>query len=138
MAAKHDVDAFAEFYTRHARNVRAYFVRAMGSNLYAEDLTAETFCAAFAALPAYRPSASPARSWLYAIARNRMLDQVRKNQTEAKGTVLRVAIMCRLLRGLGYAEAAATAGCSEQVMRKRVSRGLAALRALLPERPSQP
>lgn len=46
----------------------------------------------------------------------------------------RDAINARFVKGQGYAEIAAELRCSEQVARKRVSRGLAALRARLDRR----
>jgi RNA polymerase sigma factor (sigma-70 family) len=49
---------------------------------------------------------------------------------------LRDAVVARVLEERDYDEIAATLGCSKQVVRKRVSRGLSRLRALLPA--SQP
>jgi RNA polymerase sigma-70 factor (ECF subfamily) len=45
----------------------------------------------------------------------------------------RDAITARFINGLDYPEIAVEMQCSEQVVRKRVSRGLSALRARLAE-----
>jgi RNA polymerase sigma-70 factor (ECF subfamily) len=166
VCACHDREAFAELYRRHVAGVLAYFSRALDRSDLAFDLTAETFAAALLALPSYRPGPAPGRSWLYAIAHNRLVDSVRKGQAEARArdelgmqTIVltdggeaaidriiarmdgrsafelvselpddqREAITARFLNGLEYSEIAAAMDCSEQVVRKRVSRGLASL-----------
>lgn len=170
VAANADRDAFAELYRRHVGGVLAYFFRAVGRSDLAFDLTAETFAAALLALPGYRVTAAPGRSWLYAIAHNRLVDSVRRGQAEARAReqlgmdaivlsddgeamierVLtnvagqpalellkslpdeqRDAVTARFLEDRDYGEIAAQMRCSEQVVRKRVSRGLTALRRQL-------
>ncbi len=165
--AKSDRDAFAELYRRHVGGVLAYFSRALGRSDLALDLTAETFASALLALPTYTPTAAPGRSWLYAIAHNRLVDSVRRGRVETRAreelgmqtiiladdgetmidrivaridgrsalelvkdlpTDQRYAIAARFVKGQDYAEIAAELHCSEQVVRKRVSRGLTALR----------
>jgi RNA polymerase sigma-70 factor (ECF subfamily) len=165
--ARSDRDAFAELYRRHAPGVLAYFSRALGRSDLALDLTAETFAAALLAVRRYQPSAASGRSWLYAIAHNRLVDLVRQGKAEARAreelgmravlltddgeamiariiaridarSVLelvedlpgeqRDAITARFVKDQDYAEIAAELHCSEQVVRKRVSRGLTALR----------
>jgi RNA polymerase sigma-70 factor (ECF subfamily) len=170
LTAKRDRNAFAEIYRRHAPGVLAYFSRAVGRSDLALDLTGETFAAALIALQNYQPTAATGRSWLYAIAHNRLVDSVRRGQAEARAreelgmqaivltddgeaaieeivaridgrSVLelvkdlpidqREAIRARFVKDRNYTEIAAEMHCSEQVVRKRVSRGLAALRANL-------
>ena len=46
----------------------------------------------------------------------------------------RHAVLARVADDVGYPQIAAEVGCSESVVRKRVSRGLASLRAKLQER----
>jgi RNA polymerase sigma factor (sigma-70 family) len=173
LAAKSDRDAFAELYQRHASGVLAYFSHALGRSDLAFDLTAETFGAALLALQGYQVTAAPGRSWLYAIAHNRLVDSVRRGRAEARAReqlgmqaiVLtqdgeavidrivarldghhalelvqglpadqREAITARFVEDRDYAEIAADMRCSEQVVRKRVSRGLTTLRAHLDRR----
>lgn len=168
--AKADRDAFAELYRRHVAGVLAYFARAIGRGDLAFDLTAETFAAALLALPTYQPTAASGRSWLYAIAHNRLVDSMRRGRAEARARerlgmqaivltddgeamidriITRIdgrnalelvkdlpidqrdAIAARFVKDQDYAEIAAEMNCSEQVVRKRVSRGLSALGARL-------
>ncbi len=168
--AEHDREAFAELYRRHIDGLIRYFGHALGRSDLAFDLAAETFAAALIALPNYRPSAAPGKSWLYAIAHNRLVDSVRKGKAESKArdelemqaivldehgeaivdeivarmdgsTVLelvnelqrdqRDAITARFFEHKDYAEIASAMVCSEQVVRKRVSRGLENLRKRL-------
>lgn len=172
VAAKSDREAFAEFYTRHAEGVLRYFARAVGRSDVAFDLTAETFAAALRSLPGYRVTPAPGKSWLYAIARHRLIDSVRRGEADARareelgmqaivlsdhGEAIidaiiarldgesalelvedlpsdeRQAITARFVKDLGYTEIAAEMRCSEQVVRKRVSRGLTRLRGLYGE-----
>lgn len=169
LAAKSQRDAFAEFYSRHVEGVLRYFAHAVGRSDVAFDLTAETFAAALRALPDYRATAAPGKSWLYAIAHHRLVDAVRHGKADARareelgmhaivlddqGEAMiesiidrvdgrsalelvrdlpsneRHAITARFLRDKDYAEIAAEMRCSEQVVRKRVSRGLTRLRNL--------
>jgi RNA polymerase sigma factor (sigma-70 family) len=170
LAASSDRDAFAEIYRRHVYGVLGYFHRAVRRSDVAFDLTAETFAAALIALPDYRATAAPGRSWLYAIAHNRLVDSLRRGAVEARAREQlgmqaialsddgeaqierivanlvgqsalelvkslpdeqRDAVTARFLEDRDYAEIAAEMSCSEQVVRKRVSRGLAALRGQL-------
>ncbi len=170
VAARTDREAFAVLYRRHVGGLLAYFTRVVGRTDVAFDLTAETFAAALLALPDYRPSAAPGRSWLYAIAHNRLVDAQRRGAAETRArerlgmqaitlssegeTVIdrlisevdgqvvmelvgelppeqRRALTARFLEGREYAEIAAELRCSEQVVRKRVSRGLDGLRKRL-------
>jgi RNA polymerase sigma-70 factor (ECF subfamily) len=69
--ARHDTDAFGEFYERHARRVHAGFLRDTTDRELAADLTAETFAEALRAVHRFRGvhSASGA-AWISAIAQN--------------------------------------------------------------------
>lgn len=170
VAARSDRDAFAEIYRRHVSGVLAYFARAVGRSDLAFDLTAETFAAALLALPQYRVGPAPGRSWLFAIAHNRLADARRRGRAEAVAreqlemqaivlteqdesvldqVIARLdgqhalelvrelpgdqedAVTARFVKDLDYAEIAVEMECSEQVVRKRVSRGLKQLRARL-------
>jgi RNA polymerase sigma factor (sigma-70 family) len=82
--ARQDPEAFALFYRRHNTRVLRYFARRTPSPEAAADLTAETFATAFAALDRYRPERGPAVVWLFAIARNLLLDAYRRGEVTAK------------------------------------------------------
>lgn len=170
LAAKSDPEAFAEIYRRHVGGILAYFSRAVGLSDLAFDLAAETFAEALLSLPAYKATAAPGRSWLFAIAHNHLVDAVRRGKAETRAReelgmqaiVLsqdgesmideiiarldgqaalelvrelppdqREAITARFMEDQDYADMAVEMQCSEQVIRKRVSRGLAGLRVRL-------
>lgn len=61
--------AFAEIYARHADEVHRYLRRRLGSDV-ADDLTADTFVAAFGARSRFDPTVESARPWLFGIASN--------------------------------------------------------------------
>jgi RNA polymerase sigma factor (sigma-70 family) len=163
-----DPDAFAIFYRRHLPAVVAFFRARVRDRELAADLSAETFAAALLAAPRYRPDVAPSGAWLYAIARHKLLDSLRRGKVEdgarkklkmqpvvlhdddldrvdehadAGGDALellaelpddvRAALDARVIGGRDYAQIAKEMRCSEQVVRKRVSRGLARLRARL-------
>src|SRR5436309_15448803 len=67
---------FGELLERHEREIFAYVLRLTGSRTDADDLYQETFLAAFRAWPP--PRAGNERAWLYKIATNKAIDQVRR------------------------------------------------------------
>ncbi|GJM19131.1 MAG: DNA-directed RNA polymerase sigma-70 factor [Phycisphaeraceae bacterium] len=69
-AAPRDPGAFSRLYRTHYRAVAGYLYRRTGDAALAEDLAAETFIAAWRALPRYRHRGVPFRSWLLRIATN--------------------------------------------------------------------
>lgn len=80
VASHADVDAFAEFYRRHVAQVHAFLTLRLRDRERAADLTAEVFAAVLAARRRYRPSKGPATAWLFAIARNQLIDAVRRDE----------------------------------------------------------
>jgi RNA polymerase sigma-70 factor (ECF subfamily) len=160
---------FGCFYDRHVGPVTAF----VGSWTHRPDvifdLVAETFARALEHRNQYDAAKGPAVAWLFGIARNLMIDSVRRGQIEAtsrlrlgmgrveldhdqlgliadRGSVdlrgalssieaeQREAVIRRVVLDESYAAIAADLRCSEQVVRKRVSRGLARLRHSLEER----
>jgi RNA polymerase sigma factor (sigma-70 family) len=172
VAGRRDAEAFGLFYRRRVDAVLAFFLRRTGDRELAADLTAETFAAALAALPRYRPQHSAALAWLFTIAHRKMVDSIRRGRVEdrarrrlgldplvfsdedielveqraaaaagdsallaleALSAEQRVAIKGRVLEEAEYEELARRLMCSEAVVRKRVSRGLAELRTRMRE-----
>ena len=162
LAARTSPEPFGVFYERHVASVLAFFRRRVAGPEEAFDLTAETFAAALASVSRFKPGPEPARAWLFAIARHKLSEALRRQshpgpgkarawnapiqlddeeievlETTARGAAVelletlgpdqRDAITSRHLDERGYAEIAAELQCSESVVRKRVSRGLAAL-----------
>lgn len=66
-ASVRDPDRFGEIFDRYAGDILRYASARLGSDL-AEDVTAETFLAAFHARGRYDQSRDNARPWLYGIA----------------------------------------------------------------------
>jgi RNA polymerase sigma-70 factor, ECF subfamily len=75
-AAQHDSDAFAELYQRHLTRVYRYLLVQVGDVHQAQDLTAQTFLAAFENIASYRGQGKFI-SWLMTIARNKVADLFR-------------------------------------------------------------
>jgi RNA polymerase sigma-70 factor (ECF subfamily) len=75
-AAQHDPDAFAELYQRHLTRVYRYLLVQVGDVHQAQDLTAQTFLAAFENIASYRGQGKFI-SWLMTIARNKVADLFR-------------------------------------------------------------
>jgi RNA polymerase sigma factor (sigma-70 family) len=166
LAARTSSEPFGVFYDRHLASVLAFFRCRTAGPEEAFDLAAETFAAALASVPRFRPGPEPPRAWLFAIARHKLSEAVRRGrvQDEARRALAmqpiqlddeaieileanasapvvelletlapeqRQAITAHHIEERGYAEIAAELRCSESVVRKRVSRGLAALHAQL-------
>ena len=62
-----DPELFTAIFDRHSGEILRYVYARLGGDL-AEDVTAETFLAAFRARGRFDPSAASARPWLYGIA----------------------------------------------------------------------
>jgi RNA polymerase sigma factor (sigma-70 family) len=151
--------AFGAFYRRHEDSVLGYFLARVGDPEVAADLTAETFAAALASAHRFRPRRKPAVAWLFGIARNKLAMSRRRGRVDARArrrlgmaplvltdeaierisdldhTALglpdeqQAAVKARVIDERDYPDIAKDLRCSEAVVRKRVSRGLGALRA---------
>jgi len=74
---KGDHDAFTALYRRFARPVLGLALRRLGDRQRAEDVTQETFAAIWRSARTYRPDRGAGASWLYAVARNAVVNQTR-------------------------------------------------------------
>jgi RNA polymerase sigma factor (sigma-70 family) len=82
-ASKRDARPFRELYDRYAERIDSYHRRRSGSADAALDLTAETFARAWERRGAFRDEAGgSAGPWLFAIARNVLLESVRRGRIE--------------------------------------------------------
>jgi len=88
--AEGDHDAFAALYQRFARPVLGLALRRLGDRQRAEDVTQETFAAIWRSAASYRPERGPGAPWLYAVARNAVVNQTRF-RTEPASEVVDVA-----------------------------------------------
>jgi RNA polymerase sigma factor (sigma-70 family) len=158
-ATPRDPDAFAAFYRRHVRAVIALAARRAGPDDVG-DIVAEVFATALVHRRRYDPGRGSAGAWLTGIALNKLADARRRGAVQARmcerlmlerppleGTQLdrpddlvgvlpddqRRAVSAHVLDDQSYRRIAAQERVSEQTVRKRVSRGLSALRDRLGE-----
>ena len=82
LEARTSAEPFGVFYERHVASVLAFFRRRVLGPEEAFDLTAETFAAALASVPRYEPGPEPARAWLFAIARHKLSEAVRRSRIQ--------------------------------------------------------
>lgn len=69
----------AELYSRWGGDIHSYASRLLGSSEAADDVTQEVFLAAWRTV-ARRDPAVPVQAWLYRIASNRCIDQLRRRR----------------------------------------------------------
>jgi RNA polymerase sigma-70 factor (ECF subfamily) len=72
-----DHGAFEILYHRYARSVFGLALRRLGDRGRAEDAVQETFASIWRAARSYRPERGPGAPWLYAVARNAIIDRSR-------------------------------------------------------------
>lgn len=72
-----DRGAFEALYQRYARPVFGLALRRLGDRGRAEDAVQETFASVWRAARSYRPERGPGAPWLYAVARNAIVDNGR-------------------------------------------------------------
>ena len=75
--ATRDSAAFELLYHRYARPVYGLALRLLGDRGRAEDAVQETFTSIWRSASRYRPERGPGAPWLYAIARNAIVDRAR-------------------------------------------------------------
>src|SRR5256714_625791 len=72
-----DCSAFEQLYRRYARPVFGLALRRLGDRGRAEDAVQETFAAVWRSARTYHPERGPGAPWLYAVARNAIVDRAR-------------------------------------------------------------
>ena len=72
-----DAGAFELLYRRYSRPVFGLALRRLGDRMRAEDAVQETFAAIWRSARTYRPERGPGAPWLYAVARNAIVDRTR-------------------------------------------------------------
>ncbi|HEU5476611.1 MAG TPA: sigma-70 family RNA polymerase sigma factor [Gaiellaceae bacterium] len=76
---EHDRDAFEILYGRYVRPVFSLALRRLGDRGHAEDAVQEAFAAIWRSASTYRPERGAAGGWLYTVARNAIVDRLRRN-----------------------------------------------------------
>jgi RNA polymerase sigma-70 factor (ECF subfamily) len=79
-------DRFERLYAEHAHRLFAFLAYRTGDRVLAEDLLADVFERALRARKTYDPRKGSEASWLYAIALNRLRDEKRREQAQARAT----------------------------------------------------
>lgn len=82
--ARRDANAFELLYRRYARPVFGLALRRLGDRMNAEDAVQETFAAIWRSARTYKPERGAGAPWLYAVARNAIVDRSR-NRSEPPG-----------------------------------------------------
>ena len=80
-----DANAFERLYRRYARAVFGLALRRLGDRERAEDAVQETFAAVWRSAGTYEPARGPGGPWLFAVARNAIVDRLRGRTTEPIG-----------------------------------------------------
>lgn len=75
--ARRDAYAFEALYRRYARPVFGLALRRLGDRMNAEDAVQETFAAIWRSAGTYKPERGAGAPWLYAVARNAIVDRQR-------------------------------------------------------------
>lgn len=75
--ADRDREEFEVLYHRYIRSIFGLALRKLRDRQKAEDAAQETFAAIWRSAASYRPERGPAAPWLYAVARNAIVDRLR-------------------------------------------------------------
>jgi RNA polymerase sigma-70 factor (ECF subfamily) len=74
-----DREAFEILYGRYVRSVFGLALRRLGDRANAEDAVQEAFTAIWRSASTYRPERGAAGGWIYTVARNAIVDRLRRN-----------------------------------------------------------
>ena len=75
--ARGDREAFEELYRRYVRTVYGFALRRLGDRDRAEEAVQEVFASVWRSARSYRPERGPGARWLFAVARNAVIDRFR-------------------------------------------------------------
>lgn len=90
-AAKEDPGRFAELYENNFDRVYAFIARRVRDRSETEDLTAEVFHHALAALPRFEWRGAPFAAWLFRIASNAIIDRSKRAAREQQAAILELS-----------------------------------------------
>jgi RNA polymerase sigma-70 factor (ECF subfamily) len=86
-----DRAAFEELYHRYVRSIMGLALRRLRDRGRAEDAVQEIFAAVWRSAASYRPERGPAAPWLYAVARNAIIDRMRARSEQPTAEAPEVA-----------------------------------------------
>ncbi|MGZ4359200.1 MAG: RNA polymerase sigma factor [Gaiellaceae bacterium] len=72
--------AFEQLYGRYVRSIFGLALRKLGDREMAEEATQEVFTALWRSVRSYQRERGPVAAWLYAIARNAIVDRARRRR----------------------------------------------------------
>jgi RNA polymerase sigma factor (sigma-70 family) len=84
VAREADTESFAALYERTFPRVYAYVASLLRDRAAAEDVTAQAFERAYCKRSSYRPKRGSLEAWLFGIARNAALDELRRRKRRAR------------------------------------------------------
>jgi RNA polymerase sigma-70 factor, ECF subfamily len=116
--AKQDQAALSELYDRYARIIYAISFRSLRSAEESEEVVLDVFAQVWRIADRYDTSKSRVDTWLFMLARSRVLDRVRKLQRRipATGEVLDIAEIQAPASGVDPIDAAVVSERREQVL----------------------
>ena len=79
-AIEDDVEAFGELYLAYVQNIYRYIFSHVNSKTLSEDITEDVFLKAWRSIKTCRGRENTFASWLYRIAHNQLIDELRKVQ----------------------------------------------------------
>ncbi len=82
--ARPEADSFESLYERTFPKLYAYVASLLGDRAAAEDVTAQAFERAYRRRRTYRPSRGSREAWIFGIARNAALDELRRRRRGAR------------------------------------------------------
>ncbi len=83
LAAADDRAAFAEIFARYAGRIRAFLLRGGAHPDVVEEATQDVFVSVWRRAATYEPAKAGVSTWIYAIARNRRIDLIRRQARPA-------------------------------------------------------
>jgi RNA polymerase sigma-70 factor (ECF subfamily) len=75
---EHEREAFEILYGRYVRPVFSLALRRLGDRGHAEDAVQDAFAAIWRSASTYRPERGAAGGWIYTVARNAIVDRLRR------------------------------------------------------------
>jgi RNA polymerase sigma-70 factor, ECF subfamily len=116
--ANRDPTALSQFYDRYSRIVYAMAFRSLRSVEESEEVVLDVFAQVWRIADRYDPAKSRADTWLFMLARSRMLDRLRKLQRRIPktGQVLDIEEIQVASEGVDPIEAAVISERREQVI----------------------
>ncbi len=80
IAQRHDKSAFARLFTFYGPKLKAYIMTGGMDSETAEEVAQETMLAVWRRAATFDRSIAPASAWVFAIARNKQIDRVRRDK----------------------------------------------------------